>query len=172
MQAGGRRLVRSRRENAASRVATRVHCARIMPAHPFDPTPIAHRHVFRVAGTDIDELGHANNVVWIRWINDAALAHACEVGLGPEECRALDAVWVVRRHDIEYLRPAFEGQTIECFTWPASVRGATSLRRTLFRCEDRVLARAETTWALLAMSTGKPRRVPREMMVAYRFTPG
>lgn len=168
-----------RRTALGSRCETRlavllpsVHCAAIMSAHAFDPTPLAHRHVFQVASADIDELGHANNVVWIRWINDAAFSHACEVGLGPEQCRALDAVWVVRRHDIEYLRPAFDGQTIECFTWPESVRGATSVRRTLFRCDDRVLARAETTWALLTMSTGKPRRVPREMMAAYRFVPG
>jgi len=141
-----------------------------MRAHVFEPNPSAHRHVFRVERDDIDEFGHANNVVWVRWINDAALAHACEVGLDPEACHKLGAVWVVRRHDIEYLLPAFEGQTVECFTWPERVHGATSLRRCLFRCDSRVLARAETTWALLSLGTGKPRRVPREMMDAYGFS--
>jgi acyl-CoA thioester hydrolase len=135
----------------------------------FDVSASAHLHTFRVEHADIDEFGHANNVVWIRWINDAALSHACAVGLGPSVGLEQGFIWEVRRHDIEYLLPAFEGQTIECATWPAVVRGATSLRRTVFRCETRVLARAETTWALLNPSTGRPRRVPREMMLAYRF---
>ena len=135
----------------------------------FDVSSSAHLHTFRVEAADIDEFGHANNVVWIRWINDAALSHACAVGLGPDVGREQGFIWVVRRHDIEYLQPAFEGQTIECATWPARVRGATSLRRCLFRCDGRVLARAETTWALLNPTTGKPRRVPQDMMDAYRY---
>jgi acyl-CoA thioester hydrolase len=92
------------------------------------------------------------------------------VGLDPEACNALDALWVVRKHAIEYLQPAFEGQSIECFTWPEQVQGATSLRRTLFLHEGRQLVRAETMWALLSVSTGRPRRVPLEMMRAYGFT--
>lgn len=133
----------------------------------FIPTQAAYHHAFRVEPADIDVFGHANNVVWVRWINDAAFAHACHVGLGPDACNALGAVWVVRSHNIEYLLPAFEGQQIECVTWPDSVRGATSLRRSLFLNDGRVLARAETTWALLQITTGRPRRVPRDFMTAY-----
>ena len=137
----------------------------------FTPKSSAYRHVFRVAPGDIDVFGHANNVVWVRWVNEASFAHACHVGLGPEACNALDAVWVVRRHAIDYLLPAFEGQELECTTWPETVQGATSLRRSLFVNDGRVLARAETTWALLHISTGRPRRVPREFMTAYGFAP-
>jgi len=142
-----------------------------MRAQELDTNPNAHRHTFVVDHADIDEFGHANNVVWVRWINDAALAHACEVGLGPDACNALGCVWVVRRHDIEYLLPAFIGQTLEATTWPETVRGASSLRRTIFRREGRVLARAATTWVLVSLASDKPRRVPREMMTAYSFDP-
>jgi acyl-CoA thioester hydrolase len=136
----------------------------------FSAPDTAYRHELRVQASDIDEFGHANNVVWVRWVNEAAFAHACSVGLGPDASRALDAIWVVRKHAIDYLWPAFEGQRVDCVTWPHTVQGATSLRRTLFLSEGRVLAHAETTWALLRASTGRPRRIPLDMMQAYGFT--
>ena len=141
-----------------------------MQAHDFEVSPSAHRYSFRVEASDIDELGHANNVAWVRWVNEAALSHATQLGLGPAHCRAQGSVWVVRRHDIEYLLPAFEGQALEAFTWPETFRGATSRRRTLFRQDGRVLARAETLWVYLELSTSKPRRVPSEMLAGYGFS--
>src|SRR5688500_11627640 len=134
-----------------------------MHAHSFVAKPSAYCHSFRVEPADIDELGHANNVVWVRWINEAAIAHSMQVGLGVEACRALGALWVVRRHDLEYLLPAFAGETLQALTWPETLRGATSVRRTLFQRDGKVLARAETTWVLIELSTGRPRRVPQEM---------
>src|SRR5580765_5546109 len=32
-------------------------------------------HSFRVQAADIDEQGHVNNVVYLRWIQDVAVAH-------------------------------------------------------------------------------------------------
>jgi acyl-CoA thioester hydrolase len=76
----------------------------------------------------------------------------------------------VRRHDIEYLVPALEGEELEAFTWVATLRGATSLRRTVFRRvrDGKILARAATTWAMIDPS-GKPRRIPREILTRYGF---
>src|SRR5438876_8707991 len=114
----------------------------------FDPPAHAYAHALRVAGDDIDQLGHANNVVWVRWVNDAAIAHSRSVGLGPDAYFALRVLWVVRRHDIEYLVPALPGEELEVRTWVATLRGATSLRRTDFRRtrDQRLMARAATTW--------------------------
>ena len=50
---------------------------------------------------DIDELGHVNNAVWVRWIQDIAVAHWQAVA--PAEHRD-SYVWVVTRHEIDYLR--------------------------------------------------------------------
>jgi len=126
---------------------------------------------FSVAPSDIDELGHANNVVWVRWVNEAAIAHSRSAGLGPDVYVALGVVWVVRRHDVEYLVPALEGEQLEATTWVANIKGATSLRRTTFRraADGKLLSRATTTWALVDMGSGKPRRVPADMMARYGF---
>lgn len=135
----------------------------------FDPPPGAFSYEMTVLPGDIDELGHANNVVWIRWVNEAAIRHSIAIGLGPERYVALGIVWVVRRHDIEYLVPALPDERLSSTTWVATIRGATSLRRTVFhRASDRrLLARAQTTWALIDARTGKPTRVPPEITSLY-----
>jgi acyl-CoA thioester hydrolase len=140
-----------------------------MPVHLFAPKEGAYVHSLTVAESDIDALGHANNVSFIRWINDAAIAHSTQVGFGIEACLRAGLVWVVRRHDVEYSRPAFAGEQIEALTWPESLSGATSLRRTVFRRAGEILARSETTWALLAHESQRPRRVPAAMREAYGF---
>jgi len=142
-----------------------------MKINDFEPSHLAFQHEFRVDQADIDEFGHANNVVWVRWVNEAAMAHSRAVGLDPETLIAMRAMWIIRKHEIEYLLPAFAGEQLICATWPAAVRGATSVRRNVFLRDGRVLARAETTWALLHTETGRPRRVPLEMMHAYGFSP-
>jgi acyl-CoA thioester hydrolase len=143
-----------------------------MPAHVFAPKESAYVHSFTVADHDIDALGHANNVSFIRWINDAAIAHSTQVGFGIEACLQAGLVWVVRRHDVEYLRPAFAGEQIEALTWPESMVGATSLRRTVFQRGVEILARSETTWALFDLQGQRPRRVPQTMRAAYGFDMG
>jgi acyl-CoA thioester hydrolase len=135
----------------------------------FEPKNDAYAHRIVVQPTDIDELGHANNVVWVRWVNETAIAHSRAVGLGPDVYLAMQVVWVVRRHDIEYLLPALEGEELTALTWVETLRGATSLRRTLIQRDGKVLARAATTWALIEATTGRPRRIPKEMMARYGF---
>lgn len=138
----------------------------------FEPSLTAHTHCFRVLPSDIDDLGHANNVSWVRWVNDAAIAHAMAVGFDGAGLSRLSVLWVVRRHDIEYLLPALVDEQLEAVTWPQTLSGATSVRRTLIKRDGRVCARAQTTWALLDASSGRPRRIPPELSAAYGFTPG
>jgi len=138
-----------------------------------DPEPPANAftHRFEVAPSDIDMLGHAGNVSWLRWVNEAATAHSVSIGLDLEAYRALGVLWVVRRHEIDYLGQAFEGETLEALTWVETLRGATSLRRTLFRraADAASLSRAATTWVLLDIASGRPRRIPRELLERYGF---
>lgn len=143
-----------------------------MSSPDFVPPAKAFSHRFTVPASDIDDLGHASNVSWVRWVQDAATAHSLEVGLGLEKYRELGVVWVVRRHDIEYLGAAFEGDAIEALTWVATLKGATSLRRTLFRRGEAELARAATTWVLVSATTGRPTRVPPELLARYGFSDG
>jgi acyl-CoA thioester hydrolase len=124
----------------------------------------------RVSGDDIDELGHASNLVYLRWVQEAAIDHSRAVGLGVAEYLARGTAFVVRRHEIEYLRPALVGDEIDVSTWVASLGAATSERRTAIRRvgDGALLARAVTQWVHLDLSRGRPVRTPEA--VRGRFT--
>ncbi|MBI3203947.1 MAG: acyl-CoA thioesterase [Myxococcales bacterium] len=137
----------------------------------FDPPANAFSHSFVVPATDIDDLGHASNVAWVRWVQDAATSHSGSVGLDLRAYRELGVLWVVRRHEIEYLAPAFDGERLSALTWIDGMRAATSLRRTVFRRESdgATLCRAATTWVLLDIQSGRPTRVPKALLARYGF---
>ena len=120
-----------------------------------------------IAGAEhIDELGHVNNAVWVQWIQDVAVAH-WRFAAAPEHDAAY--FWVVVRHEIDYLRPAFDGERILARTWiDPAVRGARSERHIEFTGpEGKVLVRARTQWAIIDKAAGRPIRVPREVVAPF-----
>lgn len=115
---------------------------------------------------DIDELGHVNNAAWVRWIQDIAVAHWQAIA-PPEHVDAY--VWVVTRHEIDYLRAVLPGETVMGRTWvPDPPKGARFDRHMEFMGDDgRVRVRAKTTWAILDKATGRPLRVPSEVAAPF-----
>jgi acyl-CoA thioester hydrolase len=130
-------------------------------------------HVFEypheVRSDEIDEQGHVNNVVYVAWMQHAAVAHSAALGWTAARYRELGAGWVARTHHIEYLRPAMAGDKVVVQTHVAEMKKATSLRRyRIVRPADGVLlARAETDWAFINFTTGRPARIPPEVVEAY-----
>jgi acyl-CoA thioester hydrolase len=122
-----------------------------------------------VADADIDVLGHASNLAFVRWIQDVAIAHSSAVGLGLEAYHRLGAVFVVVRHEIDYVRPALRGDAIEARTWISSVMAAKCHRSTelVRKADGQVLARGLTTWGFIEMASGRPRRIPDEVRAAF-----
>src|SRR3954465_5338046 len=86
-------------------------------------------HALPAPPAAIDANGHANNVEFVRWMQEAAVAHAEAAGGTAAAMAALGAAWVVRSHRIEYLRPAFAGDRLAVVTWVADFRRAFSLRK-------------------------------------------
>ncbi|HEY4262885.1 MAG TPA: acyl-CoA thioesterase, partial [Schlesneria sp.] len=84
-----------------------------------------------VATADLDDLGHANNISYLKWMQSAALAHSAAQGWPAEAYAALGCGWVVRSHFIEYLSSALLGDKIVVRTWVAEMKKVTSLRRFL-----------------------------------------
>lgn len=115
---------------------------------------------------DIDELGHVNNAVWVRWIQGIATAHWRAVA-DPAHVDAY--LWVVVRHEIDYLRGLSEGESVTARTWvgPAP-KGARFDRHVEFVSDDGKLhVRARTTWAIIDRATGRPLRVPTEVAAPF-----
>ena len=115
---------------------------------------------------DIDELGHVNNAVWVQWIQTVAVAHWHAVARPEDHDRY---VWVVVRHEIDYLRAVLPGETVTGHTWVGEApRGARFDRHMEFVGEDgRPRVRAVTKWAILDRATGRPLRVPPEVVAPF-----
>jgi acyl-CoA thioester hydrolase len=115
---------------------------------------------------DIDVLGHVNNAVWVRWIQDVAVAHWDAVA--PDAHR--DAYfWVVTRHEIDYRGNVAAGETVTAETWVAEPpRGARFDRHMRFTGADgKVKVEAKTTWAIIDKASGRILRVPAEVAAPF-----
>lgn len=115
---------------------------------------------------DIDELGHVNNAIWVRWIQQVAVAHWDEVA--PAKDR--DAFfWVVTRHEIDYRGNVAAGETVTAQTWvPDPPRGARFDRHMRFTGADgKVKVEAVSTWALIEKASGRLMRIPAAMAAPF-----
>lgn len=70
------------------------------------------------------------------------------------------AVFVVRRVEVDYLRPASIDQVLEVVTWCAEIGGATLTLTQEVRRDDVVLARLKVM-VVLVSKAGKPQRLGR-----------
>ena len=119
-------------------------------------------HTIAVIADDIDDMNHVNNVVYLRWVQDAAAAHWDAIA--SEDLKKKYA-WVVLRHEINYKSPAKLGDTINAKTWVSSCEGARSVRHvTLSNAATGVVfAEAVTTWCLLDAVTKRPKRIDTDI---------
>jgi len=131
-------------------------------------------YILRRTVEETDGQGHANNGLYVQWMQEAAVAHSSAVGLTPERYREMGQAFVVRRHVIEYLRPALRGTAVEVQTWVVNFRGASSRRCYQFldvRARE-VLARAATDWAYIDTARGRPTRIPPEVVRLFPLHQG
>jgi acyl-CoA thioester hydrolase len=121
------------------------------------------------APEDIDDLGHVSNLVYLRWMLEVALSHSAAVGWDNAAYRRLGAIWVVRRHEVDYLSSVLPEQRVAVTTWVEAVKGVSSIRRTsMRRVSDGVeVCRGSSTWAFIDLVSGKPRKVPDDLRAAF-----
>ncbi len=117
----------------------------------------------KVVPEDIDELNHVNNIVYLRYVQDAASGHWKTV---PQEI-ASQIIWVARRHEIDYLKPAFLDDDLVVKTWVDSFVGVKSLRHCEVMRGEEVLARSVTHWVALDAQTFRPKRITEEIVKQF-----
>lgn len=126
--------------------------------------------VIPVAAGDIDTHGHVNNVVYVRWVQDAATAHWLARTSAAEQAAI---TWVVVRHEIDYRRAAMPGDRIRATTWVGPASRHTYERNTELRrdADGVVLAQARTLWCPLDPASGRPCRLEPGLRARFS-TPG
>lgn len=146
---------------------------------------------FRVRHYEADALGHVNNAAYLHYLEQAAIEHAAAAGWPSGRLRELGGLFIVRRHEIEYLRPAAPGDVLQVVTWAVEMRGARAMRGYevhryggadlptgvpipvdgFLDPSDQpfgeLTVRAQTVWAWVDPESGRPRRIPAEVRDAF-----
>ncbi len=134
--------------------------------------PTIHLHSHLVRDDEIDGQGHANNISYFSWLQDAAVGHSSAQGWTPERYKDHAWAWVVRSHFIEYRRPVFAGELLTVRTWVADMKKYTSLRKYEIWRDQKPVAHAETNWAFVDTQSGKMMPIPEDVSGSFEiFTP-
>ena len=117
-------------------------------------------HSFRVSAEDIDAQNHVNNVAYVRWIQEVAVAHWFSVT--NEEMRE-KFTWMLTRHEIDYKKQTFENEEITATTWVGEATKVTFERFTEITRGEDLLVKARSVWCLIDREKSKPTRIASEL---------
>lgn len=136
---------------------------------PMPNSPIF-SYTFSVPQNAIDDYGHVNNVIYVQWMQDAAIRHGEAT---PGYKLAENTGWFAREHRIEYLAPAFVDEEIEVRTWLAEAKRSRAHRRYEFirRADGKLIAKGETQWIHVDLTTGRPIQIPATVMELVQLLP-
>ncbi len=127
-----------------------------------------------VSDADIDAFNHVNNAVYLKWINDCATAHSAAVGLPAEICVSLDRGMAVRETRLLYQHPGRLGDEIIIANWVTKNDGRLRASRAfqiLRRSDHKTLLLGASDYACIALSTGRPVRMPDVFRDKYKVAP-
>jgi acyl-CoA thioester hydrolase len=123
-------------------------------------------HPITIVESDIDGQGHVNNIIYLKWVQEAAIAHWTSVAdINMQEAN----FWVVVRHEIDYLKSAYLNSKLVAKTWVTEPKGAKSERYvTITDAEtETVYANIKTTFYLLDAKCKKPKRIDAEIVKVF-----
>jgi acyl-CoA thioester hydrolase len=125
--------------------------------------------LLRVRHYEMDALGHVNNAVYQNYLEQAAIEHSESLGFNFELYQELGGVFVMRRVEIDYLRPAVASDTLEITTWLEEIRGTRARRRYEIRKQnkDDLLVTAEALWVWVDTKSMRPRPIPDVLLSKF-----
>jgi acyl-CoA thioester hydrolase len=122
------------------------------------------RHTIAIEPADIDHMGHVNNAVYLKWVQDAVVDYWQSVA--PPDAVA-GHLWVALKHEITYLRPTFLQDNVVAEVIAERVEGARAFFRTVFRRGEDVLSEIQSCWCCLDSVTQRPARLAREVIARF-----
>jgi len=114
-----------------------------------------------VEASDIDELNHVNNNVYLKWINRASTKHWTFLS-GNKFDKQYS--WVALRHEIDYLKPAFLNDVVTVKTWVGETGGVKSIRYVEIYNREILLSKGKTVWVLLDAKSMRPKRIQDDIL--------
>lgn len=125
-----------------------------------------YRHAIGIVPDDIDHMGHVNNSVYLKWVQEAVVRYWEKVA--PSEA-VTKHLWVALKHEIEFRRPTFLEDNVVADVIAEQVQGARALFTTVIRRGEDVLAEVKSTWCCLDAGSMRPARLAKD--IVSRFLP-
>ena len=141
--------------SAASRISSFLHTA----------------HGTNFPISDQGRLGHTNNKEYLRWMEEAALAHSDSLGWTMGRYLKIGKVFVASTHKIEYLRPTFEGDELTMLTWVETMDGSKSRRCFYLKRDNKVCMQGWTEWTFVDLQTGRAANISGEVKNDFPLVP-
>jgi acyl-CoA thioester hydrolase len=124
------------------------------------------RYAVAITPSDIDHMGHVNNSVYLKWVQDAVVDYWRSIA--PPEAVAKH-LWVALKHEITYRKPTFIQDIVVAEVIAEKVEGARASFTTIVRRGQDVLSEVKSTWCCLDAGTQRPARLARDVIA--RFLP-
>ena len=122
-------------------------------------------HKFTVPAEDIDEQNHVNNVAYVCWIQDVAIAHWKQAATIEQQAKF---TWIIVRHEIDYKKQAFEAEEITATTWVDNWRGFSCERFTEITRGAELLVKSKAIWCMIDKQTHRPTRISADLKDRFR----
>jgi acyl-CoA thioester hydrolase len=114
-------------------------------------------------------MNHVNNLRYLKWCLQAAVAHSKQVGWTSQRYHEKGYGFIVRAHKIKYRIPALLGEKVIVRTWINNMEKVSSDRRyvILRAIDNKRLAEAETTWVYVNLNSLELEKIPPEIREAF-----
>ena len=123
-----------------------------------------YHHPIGILPADIDHMGHVNNSVYLKWVQEAVIRYW--ESLAPPEAVARH-LWVALSHEIKYRRPTFLDDIVVADVIAEKVDGAKALFTTVIKRGEVVLAEVKSSWCCLDAVTHRPARLARDIVARF-----
>ena len=127
--------------------------------------PIKHFKEIKVSESDLDQLHHVNNTVYLKWVQDISEEHWRKQTSSEIQDQYL---WMVLEHHIVYKKQARLGEVIKAVTYVSEMSGVRSNRQVDFYRYEELLVSCSSQWCMLDAETLRPKRVPDEVANLFR----
>lgn len=126
---------------------------------------LSHQYHITVQKEHIDMFNHVNNEVYLKWLIESADAHSTALGYPLERYINEGAFFIIRRHEIDYLAPAFLGEKLIVETWVESMEPKKCVRayKIIREKDSRTIVLGKTLWVYVNLKTGRPIAIPENI---------
>lgn len=124
--------------------------------------------VFEVHYYEINKFREATPVSILNYLEEAAVCHSWDMGVGFERLTADGYTWVLAKWLLKIDRLPLFGEKLTVETWPSGFEKFFATREFIIKDKDgNIIVRATSLWVLISIDKKRPVRIPEEISSAY-----